>query len=367
MNFPVPDGFEIIEQSESRLKMKHRELGRIAIVRELTLGRANDWKQLELFERHIKTLRNLDHPGVPKVIGAFRGTGDVPQYFLATDQPDGRALSELIDEVDASRLRKIAGRVLQILEYLQSFSPAVVHRDITPEAIIVTDEDRVSLVEFGAVQIELAATVGGSTMVGTTGYMAPEQLLGNAVAASDLYALGAVLVHCLTGVAPALLPTHRMRLQWRDRARFGGSRFLDLVDHLVDPNPTERIATATEALAALRRTAAKRTQSARGADVQVAAPAAVDIHRTDRALELTLDTGKLSLDVNRGYRVQYADGAVVRGPLSEAVAVETGFRGKADELWLLTAKQMLRIGGPIDPHDADWVHAEIRSFLRQHW
>lgn len=73
------------------------------------------------------------------------------------------------------------------------------HRDIKPSNLIWGEDQHVYLVDFGAVQAQAAVTGVTFTVVGTSGYAPLEQFWGRAVAASDLYALGATLIHLLTG------------------------------------------------------------------------------------------------------------------------------------------------------------------------
>lgn len=93
------------------------------------------------------------------------------------------------------------------------------------------------------------ATAEGATftVVGTSGYAPPEQLWGRAVAASDLYALGATLIHLLTGTAPADLPQDNLRIQFADRIELS-SGFVDWLEQLTEPAPERRYSTARQAL-----------------------------------------------------------------------------------------------------------------------
>src|SRR5262249_38717621 len=116
----------------------------------------------------------------------------------------------------------------------------------------------VALVDFGAVRDRWRDTqVGGSTVVGTYGYMAPEQFLGHASAASDLFGLGSTLVFLLTQTVPAELPHRRLRVDFRSRVKLS-RHFASWLEKMIEPTLEDRFDTATEALDALTRPALPR-------------------------------------------------------------------------------------------------------------
>src|SRR5690606_33941626 len=151
-------------------------------------------------EREAEVLSGLRHPGIPRYRDYFASeeSGD---YFLVMDRVEGRTLSKELGKpgsFDETRLRALMLGLLDILEYLHGRSPPVIHRDIKPANVIVDEQGRAHLVDFGGVRVATRLD-GGSTVVGTFGYMAPEQLHGDAGPAVDLYALGATIVALATG------------------------------------------------------------------------------------------------------------------------------------------------------------------------
>jgi hypothetical protein len=146
------------------------------------------------------------------------------------------------------RLRDIAEQLLEVLAYLHRQSPPVLHRDVKPANIIIGNDGKVTLVDFGAVQNQGSR---GTTIVGTSGYMPPEQLSGHAVPASDVYAAGALLVHAATRAHPAELEVTRLKLQWRSRARLAET-LANWIDRLISPVVEDRPRNADEALRWLR-------------------------------------------------------------------------------------------------------------------
>lgn len=125
------------------------------------------------------------------------------------------------------------------------------HRDIKPSNLILGEDEQIYLVDFGAVQDTAAKEGGTFTVVGTYGYTPIEQFGGRAVPASDLYALGATLIHLLTGIAPADLPQKDFRIHFSDKVgiRAGLVRW---IEKLVEPSLEKRFSTVGQSLAALK-------------------------------------------------------------------------------------------------------------------
>jgi serine/threonine protein kinase len=178
-------------------------------------------------------------------------------FGLVQDYIEGKSLQELLDKGEKITLTEVqtiagqcAGQCLQILVYLHELSPPVLHRDIKPGNLILDENNRLYLVDFGSVQERAKAEGVSFTVVGTGGYAPPEQLWGKAVASSDLYALGATLIYLLTGVAPAALPQSNLRIEWMDRVTVNPD-FALWLNQLIEPVVEKRFTTAREALIAL--------------------------------------------------------------------------------------------------------------------
>jgi hypothetical protein len=135
------------------------------------------------------------------------------------------------------------------LRYLHGRAPPIVHRDIKPGNVIRRPDGSFALVDFGAVRDRLKPA-GGSTVVGTFGYMAPEQFQGRASPRSDLYGLGATALAMLTGVEPEDLPHEGLGIDVR-RA-LPSSTPADLARMLASmlvPDPDRRASSIDDALA----------------------------------------------------------------------------------------------------------------------
>ncbi len=179
-------------------------------IKQLNISSVKDWKQYDLFHREADTLRRLDIPGIAKLI-EVREFLDVPEprAFIVQEYIEGSPLQEFIAQGHRFQIGQIGELLLQLLniiEKLHKSEPPVIHRDIKPSNILLnyandSSSPEVHLIDFGAVANPQVKS-GGSTVVGTYGYMAPEQLMGHASPASDIYSLAIVAVYLLSGVAP---------------------------------------------------------------------------------------------------------------------------------------------------------------------
>jgi serine/threonine protein kinase len=188
--------------------------GDSVVVKRLAFGRDFLWDDLKLFEREAQTLKSIDHPAIPRYLDFFDLESEGEQGFaLVQSYIDARSLEEHVKSgrrFSEADLKEIAIQVLDILDYLHHCQPPVIHRDIKPSNILLAESDGgvgiVYLVDFGSVQ-SLAAREGSTiTIVGTYGYMPPEQFGGRAYPTSDFYSLGATLIYLATGKHPADIP-----------------------------------------------------------------------------------------------------------------------------------------------------------------
>ena len=178
---------------------------RLVAIKCFRVGTAKAWKDVELAEREARTLASLDHPHLPRYFAHFEEDGAL---YLVMEKIEGESLASLQKSSRAMSVAEITRMLEDIggaLRYLHGRAPAVVHRDIKPGNIIRRPDGSFALVDFGAVRDRLRPA-GGSTVVGTFGFMAPEQFQGRASSASDVYGLGATALTMLTGTAPEDLP-----------------------------------------------------------------------------------------------------------------------------------------------------------------
>ena len=232
--------------------VRHAQTQEKLILKELHVGHLHDWKSLELLEREARVLAHLNHPQIPALRDYFsQDTETGLAYYLVTNLIEGENLAQKYAGdwwPKESDCIQIAHQILNILAYLQSFSPPIIHRDIKPSNLLMDPEGQIHLIDFGSVQELLhPESASGSTTVGTLGYMAPEQFVGKAEPASDLYGLGTTLVHLLTGRNPGDLSRRDGRLQYRGFTECS-LPFLEWLDFLICLEASDRFSSAEEAL-----------------------------------------------------------------------------------------------------------------------
>ena len=224
-------------------------------IKVISLKQLDNWKQIELFKREAEVLAKLDHPAIPQYIDYFDIETETDKaFYIVQQQAPGKSLAQLVESgwrSNEGEVKNIAQQVLSILTYLHSLEPPVIHRDIKPSNIIYSDDKKIYLVDFGAVQNTYYNTLmQGSTVVGTYGYMAPEQFRGQALPATDLYSLGVTLLYLLTHRSPAELPQDTLKLDFRNSVDISES-FADWLEKILEPDLDDRFANAEVALAKL--------------------------------------------------------------------------------------------------------------------
>ena len=220
--------------------------GEAAAIKLLHFSRMQDWKTLEMFEREAAILKQLRHPQIPDYLDyAADETRTDVQFMLVQEYIDGKTLEQLVEEgwhCSEEEAGNILMQLLDVLEYLHTLNPPVIHRDINPKNIILSSEKRVYLVDFGAVQERIRTTVyGSSTVVGTYGYAPFEQFSGHTVPASDYYALGATLLFLLSHRHPSDFPTEGMKPRFADSLTTS-PKFMRILDGLLEPSVEKRLA-----------------------------------------------------------------------------------------------------------------------------
>ncbi|MBE9061781.1 serine/threonine protein kinase [cf. Phormidesmis sp. LEGE 11477] len=189
----------------------------LCVVKQIYLGVSSLESK---FGAEAQRLRRLgEHPQIPRLIEAIASTQG---YFLVQEYAPGQNLQQKIETKGAwteDRVRSLLESLVNVLQYVHSFQ--IIHRDIKPANIVspsITSDRKVTLpilVDFGAARSIRHSEA--KTIIGSAGYAAPEQSMGQATFASDVYSLGLTCLYLLTGLHPFdLYSAVEDRWVWQD-------------------------------------------------------------------------------------------------------------------------------------------------------
>src|SRR4051812_22606175 len=177
------------------------QLGRRVALKLLYRRFAEDDEFVERFRREASSAAGLQHPNVVAVFdrGEFDDT-----YYIAMEFLEGRSLKQLVRQEGALEPDRAIDLVLQILKAARfAHRRGIVHRDIKPHNVIVDDDGRAKVTDFGIARAGASDMTETGSIMGTAQYLSPEQAQGHPVdARADLYSIGVVLYELLTGRVP---------------------------------------------------------------------------------------------------------------------------------------------------------------------
>ena len=271
------------------------------VIKLLLFGPDFDWADLKLFEREAQILQTLSHPAIPQYRDHFevsfeggRGLALVQTYI---DAPSLQEWMEQGRRFAEPEVRDLAQKLLRILVYLHELHPPVIHRDLKPSNILLGSDQQVYLVDFGSVQAAAPREQGSYTVVGSYGYMPLEQFGGRTVPASDLYSLGATLIHLLTGQHPADLPQEGARIAFEQAVQLSPP-FRDWLRWMTEPVVADRPASARQALEALEhldRRPALIPSDAAAVPTRQPAGSRIQLHKSEQTFQVVIPARQIGV------------------------------------------------------------------------
>lgn len=232
----------------------------LVIIKLLMFNDSFRWQDLKLFEREAETLKSLNLAAIPQYLDYFEvDTPEIKGFALVQSYIEAPSLEQQVAAgrtFSETEVQEIAQQVLQILKYLHARQPPVIHRDIKPSNMLLGDRSgnsvgQLYLVDFGSVQNIASSDRGTLTVVGTYGYMPPEQFGGRSKPASDIYSLGATIIYLITGCHPADLPETDLKIEFESHCNIS-PHFAGWLQKAMNPSLSSRFESASEALAALK-------------------------------------------------------------------------------------------------------------------
>lgn len=217
------------------------------VIKQFYTQNLDNSKALELFTEEVNRLESLGkHPQIPRLLNHFSYE---EQLYLVQEFIEGQNLEqelELRGQFSEEKIRKLLKELLPVLQFIHKSK--VIHRDIKPANIIRrrfalndlnlenTPLTELVLVDFGAAKLVVNPVPKTATIIGSAAYTAPEQLMGKAVFASDLYSLGITCLHLLTNVSPFdLFDSQEGTWVWRDFLKVPVSDSLgNLLDKMIE-------------------------------------------------------------------------------------------------------------------------------------
>lgn len=363
------------------------------VLKLLFVDEQMEWDDLKLFEREVEILKSLSHPSIPRYLGHFEhDLTNAKALVLIQSYVEGKSLEQCLQQgrlFTEAETRQIAKALLGILTYLHGRQSPIIHRDIKPSNIILAKR-QLYLIDFGSVQrFSNNNEATAFTLVGTYGYMPPEQFSGRAIPASDLYSVGATLLALITGTHPSSLPRTGTKVDFSKVPNIS-PEFADWLGWLYESNLERRAKTASEALHGLEHGRPQSTtpvttptlaEPSRLTPTKKPAETKITLTKDPTFLEITIpslmghtqlqiDQNQISLLVKRlgitTSRPQVSPRSAIsrlkyQQPMSEAAtagATEAGIT-----LWAGDQKYELK-GNSLTKPELDWLAYELSSWLQ---
>ncbi len=199
-NFTIDDE-PIARGGMGQIFRGHDNKGHVVAVKEILPEFATDWSIMSRIEKEVEFLVKVEHPSIVKLYSAFLDPAS-QSYFIIMEMVEGMNIEQYVTKNGPIPEEQAVAYMLKILDALQYVHNAhIVHRDIKPSNIMIRPDNSVCLLDFGvAKDMEGSSNTIVGSIIGTSGYMSPEQAEGYSInMLSDIYSLGCVFYYMLTG------------------------------------------------------------------------------------------------------------------------------------------------------------------------
>lgn len=334
----------------------HDSQGHVVAIKEILPEFANDLTIVSRIEKEVEFLVKIDHPSIVRLYSAFRDPG-THCYYIVMELVEGVNIEQYIMRNGAMPEQQAVEYMLKILDAMQCVHNAhIVHRDIKPSNIMIRPDGNVCLLDFGVAKDmdNGAGTIVGS-IIGTSGYMSPEQADGFSInSRSDIYSLGCVFFYMLTGhhafntlasefeTKNAILTNKFPRLS---KYKSGLSDVLQKVlDKATDKNMMHRYQSCYEFMAALRNGTQISYSGAQKAQVSISVGREMcDIILEDSEQKISRHHADIEIREFTGGKFYVftdcsANGTIIDGKKVNKQSVNIPINGKVPEIYLAGVK-----------------------------
>lgn len=334
----------------------HDSQGHVVAIKEILPEFANDLTIVSRIEKEVEFLVKIDHPSIVRLYSAFRDPG-THCYYIVMELVEGVNIEQYVMRNGAMPEQQAVEYMLKILDAMQCVHNAhIVHRDIKPSNIMIRPDGNVCLLDFGVAKDmdNGAGTIVGS-IIGTSGYMSPEQADGFSInSRSDIYSLGCVFFYMLTGhhafntlasefeTKNAILTNKFPRLS---KYKSGLSDVLQKVlDKATDKNMMHRYQSCYEFMAALRNGTQISYSGAQKAQVSISVGREMcDIILEDSEQKISRHHADIEIREFTGGKFYVftdcsANGTIIDGKKVNKQSVNIPINGKAPEIYLAGVK-----------------------------
>lgn len=208
-------------------------------------------KARELFEREAHLLMKLDNPAIVKILDCFVENG---RNYMILEHANGIDLRQLVKQNGPQSEADVLEWAIQVasaIKFLHDREQPIIHRDLTPDNIVLRNDGQIVIVDFGAANEFIGNATG--TFVGKHSYIAPEQLRGKATVHSDIYAFGCTLYYLLTGKEPEALSPSILK----EHSPQASDELSELIESCTQLEAADRYQSVAQLIPVLRRLAAQ--------------------------------------------------------------------------------------------------------------
>ena len=181
---------------------KDNILDRKVAIKVLRGDLAADNKFVRRFQREALSVSNLSHPNIVEIYDVGEEDG---QHYIVMEYIEGKTLKQLLEKRDSLTLPEVLDIMIQLTDGIShAHESYIIHRDIKPQNIMIKDDGKIKITDFGiAMALNATQLTQTNSVMGSVHYLPPEQATGkNATIKSDIYSLGILMYELITGTVP---------------------------------------------------------------------------------------------------------------------------------------------------------------------